>query len=270
MDGPVDGRADGRAGGLMDGPVVDILMYHSVSEAGGPTSIPPAVFREQMAALADSGVPVVSLDDLREAREGGPLPPCSVVLTFDDAFADFAETAWPILEAHGFAAIVFVPTGHVGGAEGWRGAASPPRRLMGWPVIRELAAAGVRFGSHSVSHPDLGRLAPDRLEEELSASRAALEDRLGRAVEHFAPPYGLTTPAVRRRIAAHYHSSVGTRLGRAGPDEDIFDLPRLEMFYFTAPRRWRRHLAGRGAAYLRARRLLRGIRDLLQKPWDRR
>lgn len=252
-------------------PMVDILMYHSISEAGGPTSIPPAIFREQMAALAGSGVPVVSLDDLRDARAGGrPLPPRSVVVTFDDALADFAGTASPILEAHGFAAIVFVPTGHVGGAEGWRGTASPPRRLMDWPTIRALAAAGVRFGSHSVSHPDLGRLAPDRLEDELRASRETLEDHLGAAVEHFAPPYGLTTPAVRRRIAAHYHSSVGTRLGRAGPDEDIFDLPRLEMFYFTAPRLWRRHLAGRGGAYLRARRLLRGVRDLVQKPWDRR
>ena len=263
MDGPVDAPRDG--------PVVDILMYHSISEAGGPTSIPPVVFREQMGALADSGMPVVSLDDLREARAGGrSLPPRSVVVTFDDAFADFAETAWPSLEAHGFAPVVFVPTGHVGGAEGWRGAASPARRLMGWPTIRALAAAGVRFGSHSVSHPDLARLAPDRLDEELRASRATLEDRLGTAVEHFAPPYGLTTPSVRRRIAAHYQSSVGTRLGRAGPDEDIFDLPRLEMFYFTAPGRWQRHLAGRGAAYLRARRLLRGVRGLLRKPWDRR
>jgi hypothetical protein len=50
-------------------------------------------------------------------------------------------------------------------------------------------------------------------------------------------------------------------LGVASPKDDIHDLPRLEMFYYTDIARWRAHLAGRGGAYLTARRSLRRIKQ---------
>ena len=37
-----------------------------------------------------------------------------VLITFDDAFEDFAEVAAPILKRHGFSALVFVPTRRLG------------------------------------------------------------------------------------------------------------------------------------------------------------
>lgn len=250
--------------------VVDILMYHSISNSGGPTSILPAVFADQMAALAAASVPVIRLDDLLAARKGGPaLPPHSVILTFDDGFCDFADAAFPVLQQHGFAAMVYLPTAHIGRHEAWRGVNAPARPLMNWATVRGLAAAGVDFGSHTVSHPDLCSQPEAMVLAELTRSRSMLEDKLGQRVDHFAPPYGRTNKAVRTAIALHYHSSVGTTLGRAKSGSDLHDLPRLEMFYFTDARHWRRHLRNQGEPYLTLRRGLRGLRSLVAKPWDK-
>lgn len=250
-------------------PVVDILMYHSISNRGGATSIAPSVFAAQMEALAASEVPVITLDDLVAAREGKvPLATRSVIITFDDGFQDFADNAWPVMAKQGFRPIVYLPTSYIGRAEGWRGIADPPRALMGWGTIRALAREGVDFGSHTVSHPELDALPKDACEAELIRSRSEIEDRIDRQVRHFAPPYGIAGPTTRAMIAEHYHSSVGTRLGQAGPGDDPFDLPRLEMFYFTDLTRWQAHLAGRGAAYLAARKGLRAIKGMVAKPWQ--
>lgn len=250
--------------------VVDILMYHSISDAGGPTSIAPRVFADQMAAIAEARVPVVTLDDFLAARAGHKiLPARSLILTFDDGFADFAETAWPVLDRFGFASIVYLPTDHIGRREAWKGANVPARPLMSWPVIRDLAKSGVGFGSHTVSHPDLSSLPPEAVEAELSVSRRRIEDKLGLAVRHFAPPYGRSSAAVQQAIRSHYATSVGTEFGQAAADSDVLNMPRLEMFYFRDPTAWKRHLAGRGGPYLGLRRALRAVRDLTSRPWER-
>lgn len=240
----------------------DILMYHSISDRGGPTSIPSEIFAAQMAALAASGLPVATMDDLAD----GALPQRSVILTFDDAFADFATTAWPVLEKHGFPSIVYVPTSRVGLSESWHGAPNPPRELMDWPTIRRLADEGVAFGNHSVSHPNLATLDQVALAEELAAAKATLEQELSRPVRHFAPPYGSSSPDVTRLIAQDHATSVGTKLGQADDRSSLFNLPRIEMYYFRSRKNWQRHLEGRGGAYLAARRCLRTVRNVVSNP----
>ena len=88
----------------MSAACTDILMYHSISDAPGPTSISPQIFSAQMDAIADAGVAVISMDDLADRLGRGALAPRAVAITFDDGFSDFAKVAWPILRVHNFAA----------------------------------------------------------------------------------------------------------------------------------------------------------------------
>jgi peptidoglycan/xylan/chitin deacetylase (PgdA/CDA1 family) len=98
-----------------------VLTYHRVAPRGlrpdlhpGLVSADPEAFREQVAWLARHAT-VVDLATVLRAADGEPLPPRSVLITFDDAYADVAEHAWPLLRGLGLPAVLFVPTGAPGG-----------------------------------------------------------------------------------------------------------------------------------------------------------
>ena len=249
---------------------VDILMYHSISDGDGPTCISPAVFAAQMEALAASGASVISLDQVADWKEGrAALPPKPVVITFDDGFCDFADVAFPILQQHGFGAIVYLPTDCMGGLENWRGANEPARPLMSWAAVADLAAEGIEFGGHSLTHADLMSLSGAALEDEVARCADAIAEHTSRPPAHFAPPYGRADAGTLAVVRKHWRTSCGTRYARAGRESDLHDLPRLEMFYYTDVKWWRAHLAGYGWPYMTARQSLRAVREAMSKPWER-
>lgn len=249
---------------------VDILMYHSISEGAGPTCIAPAVFAAQMEALAEGGANVISLDVVADWKEGqGDLPAKPVVITFDDGFCDFAETAFPILQKHGFGATVYLPTACMGGSENWPGANDPPRPLMSWQTVRDLAAEGVEFGGHSLTHADLMALSGQALDDQVRRCADAIAEHTGKMPAHFAPPYGRASAETLAVVRQYWRTSCGTRYARATGVSDPHDLPRLEMFYYTDVKWWRAHLSGFGAPYMLARQGLRAVREAMSKPWDR-
>jgi peptidoglycan/xylan/chitin deacetylase (PgdA/CDA1 family) len=237
-------------------------MYHAIDDARAPTSIPPTTFAAQMRALAASRVPVIAMDGVPVHLATGHGP--AVAITFDDGFQDFATVAWPVMRHHGFPAMVYLPTDHIGGGERWAGGHVPARRLMDWGIVRELAGEGVDFGNHSATHADLAALDPAAVEAELDRASARIAEELGAPPRHAAPPYGRATARVRTILAARFETSVGTALGSARTGDDLHGLPRLEMFYFASIARWEDQLAGRGGAYLALRRAARKLRQRLR------
>ena len=63
-------------------------------------------------------------------------------------------------------------------------------RPMNWAQVAEMKAAGMEFGSHTVTHPVLTRLSDVDLMHELRASRLRLEEILGCAADSLAYPVG--------------------------------------------------------------------------------
>lgn len=69
-----------------------------------------SVFRRQMEFIKSNLHPI-HLDEFIEALESGKeLPPNSVLITFDDGYADNFEVAFPILEELRLSAVFFIPT----------------------------------------------------------------------------------------------------------------------------------------------------------------
>jgi peptidoglycan/xylan/chitin deacetylase (PgdA/CDA1 family) len=242
---------------------VPILMYHEITARptlAGHLAVTPDDFAEQLAYLTASGYTTLTAADLvrgvtptaavpsQETVSAGGLdqvvtgwpdqwPAKSVVLTFDDGFADFHDAALPLLNQHGFTATLFVTTGWVAGGEaagtvagGSRVGSSAPRRMLSWSQIAEAASAGIEIGAHSHRHPQLDQLGGDLLRIELEVSKAVLEDRLGEPVTGLAYPFGYSNLHVRAAASAagyRYACAVGNRL--AGDRADPFALPRLTI-----------------------------------------
>jgi peptidoglycan/xylan/chitin deacetylase (PgdA/CDA1 family) len=168
--------------------LLTVLTYHRVDEpdrhperAPGLLSATPEGFDAQLDVVATSCTPV-SLDDVLAVREGGAdLPRRAVLLTFDDAYDDFADVAWPLLRRHGLPATLFVPTAYpdVPGRAFWwdrlhqalaetpvPAVATPVGRLpLGTPAERDDATRALRTFVKSRPHDEAMDLVDDLLDE---------------------------------------------------------------------------------------------------------
>ena len=196
-----------------------VLLYHHVGPPRPGTypslTVSPRRFERHVRWLARQGYTGIRASDwLHWRREGKPLPPKPVLLTFDDAYADVAEYALPILRRHGLGAVVFVPTGEIGGINRWdsdRG--SGTHLLMTAEQIQYWSSQGIEFGSHSRTHADLTGLSDDELEREIQGSKLELEGILQKPVVSFAYPYGVHSPTVRKVVEGAFEMAFGTDAG---------------------------------------------------------
>ncbi len=92
-----------------------ILCYHGIAmgdEAGSHPEmfLPPETFARRMEILSQGNCRVLPLGEALRLLQAGELPPRSVTITFDDGWADFRKSAFPILQRFGFPATVYLTT----------------------------------------------------------------------------------------------------------------------------------------------------------------
>lgn len=210
-------------------------MYHSVAAASSPAfrryTVGPEEFAAQVGTLSRLGYRTVTVAELVRLRRLGLVPPRTVALTFDDGYADFHSAALPVLRSHGFTATVYIATGFTGATSaGLDDFDDGGRRMLSWSQLAELASEGVECAAHTVTHPELTSLPARRIADELRASRAELEDRLGLPVSTLAYPFGFHDRRVRAAAAAAGYAAACAVDDLAGDASDNpFALPRLTV-----------------------------------------
>jgi peptidoglycan/xylan/chitin deacetylase (PgdA/CDA1 family) len=216
---------------------IPILLYHSISRDASvkfrPWAVSPETFDAHMRHLREEGYRSLTVTQYaRAVSTGGPLPERPVIVTFDDGFADFHETALPVMQRHAIACTLYISTGFIGQTSRWlerQGEGSRP--MLTWTQVLAVAESGVECGGHTVSHPQLDTLPADRAREEIALSKLALETRLGRPVETFAYPHGYHGRTVRSLVQeAGFTSACAVKNSMSSPCDDLFGLARIIVF----------------------------------------
>lgn len=228
-----------------DGVRIPILMYHSISDDSDENVHPyyqtntlPERFEEHLQFLHKNRYSVTSLREAvkrleqKSSRSSVEKNEKSVVLTFDDGYADFHTHAFPLLQKYGFTATVFLPTGIIDHkVKGLRG-----KNHLSWKNVAELHDNGIEFGSHTVTHSLLRTKNDDELDFELRKSKREIEEVICLPVNAFSYPYAF--PEEDTKFVAllketlrncGYKYGVSTRLGTASRIDDIFCLKRIPV-----------------------------------------
>lgn len=216
-----------------------ILTYHKVGPRPRRTRlkglyVSPRLFARQLQELRAAGFANGALSQCAAPRTAA-----TVVITFDDGYANVLEHAVEPLRRAGFKAVQFLPVNWLGQHNAWDTAAGEvPERIMDVAQVRDWLAAGQAIGSHTLSHPHLTRLSTAEAREEIQASKRKLEDLFGRAIEDFCYPFGEWNPAVRDLVVeGGYRTACTTEPGINLPTTDPFALERITARYRS--RNWR-------------------------------
>ncbi len=106
-----------------------------------------------------------------------------------------------------------------------------PARPLSWDQAKEMAAAGVELGAHTVSHPILSTLEPGAQEAEILRSRRRIDEATGHRPLTFAYPNGSTRDYDRHTVEilgrAGFTAACTTRRGSNRPGCNRLTLRRI-------------------------------------------
>jgi peptidoglycan/xylan/chitin deacetylase (PgdA/CDA1 family) len=163
-------------------------------------------------------------------------------ITFDDAFENFIDVAFPELQKRNLCSIMFVIPEALGKTFG---PADCSERVMSQQQLLNLPEALVTIGSHTLTHPMLTRIEEARAREEIVNSRSKLERILNRQISLFSFPFGdFNGQLVEICREAGYEYVFTTLPGWAFSKNDEFAISRVRVDPTDWPLEFRLKLAG--------------------------
>ncbi len=212
------------------------LVYHRVCPDDLYTPSEYAVrvsdFRRQMEYVLAQGYTAATLEEFQYSLTH---PRSStgkrILVTFDDGYRDNYTHAFPILRALGIPAVVFLVADITRRTNWWdQPLGVPAADLLQEHEIREMADAGIAFGSHTVSHVSLPGLPSDVLRKEITGSKEMISSITRVPVTSFSYPYGHVDGNVRALVrGAGYGCAFAVNGGPFLPASDPWEVRRVNV-----------------------------------------
>ena len=192
-------------------PVV-ILYHHLITDKPHHLGLPTSEFVKQIEYLKKH-YHIASLPEAMHLLETGRVKSPTVVLTFDDGYAENYINLRAVTEEYRIPVFLFISTEHINSQAGFghdsrRGQVgfSP----LTWDQVSKLHRAGYGFGSHTRTHFDCGSTDEGALKSEIVDSKSELENRLGESVDYFSFPWGMpanmSEPAKKLALQTYSYS----------------------------------------------------------------
>lgn len=221
---------------------IPTLVYHRIGyapkNAGSvyeSLTIEPSFFEKHLQYLKENNFETVKFSDVAEYFETGrPLPITEgkkpVMINFDDGYKDFYTNAFPILQKYEMTGTVFVIVKSVGSGA-----------YMNWDQIKEISAAGIEIGSHTMYHPVLTN--SRKAKWEIEESKRVLEETLGVEITTFAYPSGKWNSYVENLVKeAGYRTARSFTTGDGITRENLFHVPVVRIYANVSLERWKNQL----------------------------
>lgn len=152
---------------------IPILMYHEIGEPEGPWGnlyVSEDNFIKQMEYLKNNDFTSITMEDLVENREGRKrLAKKPIIITFDDGYSSMYDFVFPIMKEKDMIGTFYIY----------------PKKFNTWnslteDQIKEMSDQNMEFGSHSMSHFDMGKMKKLKLNLKLRNPKKFLKKSLER------------------------------------------------------------------------------------------
>jgi len=195
------------------------LMYHRFDEDKYPsTNIQMDVFKKQIQIIKDLNYSFFNPGDL-EKNFTLPKNKKKILITIDDAFSSFYNTAWPYLENNKIPFILFVSTETIG-----------KNGYMNWEQIKKIEKnPNVYIGNHSHSHDYLVNFKKQKFINDIKTANKIFINKLGYNPIFFSYPFGEYSNYIKKIISENFKFSFGQHSGVIDVNKDRYELPRFPI-----------------------------------------
>ena len=194
-------------------------MYHRFNENKYPsTNIKMDIFVKHIQLIKKLNYEFIHPKDFQNSFDI-PKKQKKILVTIDDAFQSFYDTAWPFLKENKIPFVLFVSTEPVGN-----------NGYMTWEQIKEINNEDfVTIGHHSHSHEYLIDKSDQEFVNDIETANNIFNNKLGYVPDLFSYPFGEYSEFMRQYVSKNFTYAFGQHSGIIDVNKEKFQLPRFPI-----------------------------------------